>query len=582
MVPTPLSPALSHPALPQEEEVEKSCEACGGANLAHRLRHTIRRLPRVLALHLKRFRVAWSTEQQTPVCQKLHTAVELPAAVHLDGYLAVGALPPLPGAVGAEPGKENEQQAANPEQHPMDAGAAAAAGAVAEKQKPPARRLSGLLPQAGSSFYSGGGGSSTAAAGALLSPMGRGSTPWLRRGALRCDARWRRSDACKERQVCKHPCIPDADPRHCATSPMPCSARDEADADLQRALALSLQASGPSQQHQAAGGGLQLQRRSAEQGEAAAASPGVALVRARSPGSTAAAEVHLPAEVEAAARASSGHPSGTGGGLQQQWFMGMGRAAGDSDSARKAGPGREEDELQRALELSRLEAARQAAAAAGGGAAEEDEEAQLQRALQLSLLDAGGAAAAVEAPKQGGQQQQEPHGAGYFSLFDDIAADGPELEAAAPAADLPPAGAEAEPACGNAAVAAGGDAAAGPAGGSPAAPPAQAYQHAEIVEDDALPAEAGSGESGSPAAQPPPQGAAVAPAAKSAHYRLHATVAHRGPAASCGHFVADVCDPGSRAWHRFDDSVAERISDAAASGGAAQRECYLLFYTVAP
>lgn len=37
--------------------MEKTCDGCGGANLAHRLRHTLRRLPRVLVLHMKRFKV---------------------------------------------------------------------------------------------------------------------------------------------------------------------------------------------------------------------------------------------------------------------------------------------------------------------------------------------------------------------------------------------------------------------------------------------------------------------------------------------------------------------------------------------
>jgi ubiquitin C-terminal hydrolase len=41
---------------PQEEEVEKACERCGGANVAHTLRHAVQRLPRVLCLHLKRFK----------------------------------------------------------------------------------------------------------------------------------------------------------------------------------------------------------------------------------------------------------------------------------------------------------------------------------------------------------------------------------------------------------------------------------------------------------------------------------------------------------------------------------------------
>jgi len=39
--------------------VEKSCEGCGGANVAHRLRHTLRRLPRVLVLHMKRFKASF-------------------------------------------------------------------------------------------------------------------------------------------------------------------------------------------------------------------------------------------------------------------------------------------------------------------------------------------------------------------------------------------------------------------------------------------------------------------------------------------------------------------------------------------
>ena len=53
--------------LPQEEEVEKSCEGCSGANLAHRLRHTLRRLPRVLVLHMKRFKVGGEAEVCCPL-----------------------------------------------------------------------------------------------------------------------------------------------------------------------------------------------------------------------------------------------------------------------------------------------------------------------------------------------------------------------------------------------------------------------------------------------------------------------------------------------------------------------------------
>lgn len=37
--------------------MEKTCEGCGAENAAHHVHHMLRRLPRVLALHFKRFRV---------------------------------------------------------------------------------------------------------------------------------------------------------------------------------------------------------------------------------------------------------------------------------------------------------------------------------------------------------------------------------------------------------------------------------------------------------------------------------------------------------------------------------------------
>ena len=41
----------------QDETVEKACETCGAKAVSHRVHHIIRRLPRVLVLHLKRFQV---------------------------------------------------------------------------------------------------------------------------------------------------------------------------------------------------------------------------------------------------------------------------------------------------------------------------------------------------------------------------------------------------------------------------------------------------------------------------------------------------------------------------------------------
>lgn len=53
--------------------MEKSCEGCGGANLAHRLRHTLRRLPRVLVLHMKRFKVGGGSLLSPTLRACIHT-----------------------------------------------------------------------------------------------------------------------------------------------------------------------------------------------------------------------------------------------------------------------------------------------------------------------------------------------------------------------------------------------------------------------------------------------------------------------------------------------------------------------------
>lgn len=124
--------------------------------------------------------------------------------------------------------------------------------------------------------------------------------------------------------------------------------------------------------------------------------------------------------------------------------------------------------------------------------------------------------------------------------------------------------------------------------------PAPAYLQAQIVEDDdpllaEAEAEAGGG-GGKPAGAAAGAGPAAAAGALAAagagaklplgQYRLHAVVNHRGPAASCGHFTADIRDPASGVWHRFDDSQASRISQAEACSSEKQRECYLLFYVI--
>eukprot|EP00887_Chlorella_sp_A99_P002774 scaffold6.g2774.t1 len=162
----------------QDEEVDKACESCGAACVRHALRHRVRRLPRVLALHLKRFRVV-PGPGGAPACQKLHTRVGIGENVRLGAFLAQGVAPPLPAppaAAGWQAGKENLVGAANVQQQQQQQGVAAAAeqpegrAAAAPRTGPPAR--SGL------DFYSGGGGGRAVgpAAGCalLLSPAGSG------------------------------------------------------------------------------------------------------------------------------------------------------------------------------------------------------------------------------------------------------------------------------------------------------------------------------------------------------------------------------------------------------------------------
>lgn len=121
--------------------------------------------------------MTWSAERQQALCQKLHTRVEMPETVRLERFLAAtGAQPPLPGGAAAEPGKENEQQAANPEA--LGSPRAAAAGGLAEAPRArQARPLGDMQPRAGGSFY-GSGGSMAAASSGMLSPQGlQASTP---------------------------------------------------------------------------------------------------------------------------------------------------------------------------------------------------------------------------------------------------------------------------------------------------------------------------------------------------------------------------------------------------------------------
>mmetsp|Transcript_3687 Transcript_3687/g.10676 ORF Transcript_3687/g.10676 Transcript_3687/m.10676 type:complete len:852 (-) Transcript_3687:293-2848(-) len=79
----------------QDEMVEKSCEKCGGGDVAHRVQHVLRRLPRVLVLHLKRFQVQLIAGSATSSFRKLHSRVAVPDSLDLSALTDSATSPPL-------------------------------------------------------------------------------------------------------------------------------------------------------------------------------------------------------------------------------------------------------------------------------------------------------------------------------------------------------------------------------------------------------------------------------------------------------------------------------------------------------
>ncbi|KAI3436489.1 hypothetical protein D9Q98_005906 [Chlorella vulgaris] len=452
----------------KEEEVEKSCEECGGSNLPHGLRHSIRRLPRVLCLHMKRFKVSWHEQQKRPVCQKLHTSVEMPETVQLGSYLAVAAQPPLPGGQLQlhAPGKENEQQHVNTAPNSQEAGPASQEATPLEvyPKTRPGSQNHGDISGGG---ISGGNRITAVASHALVHstprPGAAAATPFLKRrlpGTPGAGAVFR-----PLRSVCE------------------AAAEEEEDADLRQALALSLLEGGQpqqpqpqpqppqQQQQQQQGRQQQEQQTGAEESGLGTSLPQAAPDSSPRLAPHAAKASLLPEQDIAASKAGSG----AGSRLQDQWFMGLGSASkqqqdgggGGCNGGTAAAEG-EDEELQRAIQLSMLHAAQQqqasaekagrgsggsppafayqspavpaaaaaeaeadgavtpaaglaalGGAAAGAAAAEEprSQDTQLQKAIQLSLLDCGngrgdsggGTSAAAGAAGVGGQQRRLRH-----------------------------------------------------------------------------------------------------------------------------------------------------------------------------
>ncbi|MEW5311292.1 MAG: hypothetical protein WDW38_003020 [Sanguina aurantia] len=75
----------------KEEDFEKSCEGCGAAKAVHSVAFQVRRLPRVLVVHLKRFDVA-RTDAGRLKYTKLHVALNIGATVTMEPFCQLEAM----------------------------------------------------------------------------------------------------------------------------------------------------------------------------------------------------------------------------------------------------------------------------------------------------------------------------------------------------------------------------------------------------------------------------------------------------------------------------------------------------------
>jgi ubiquitin C-terminal hydrolase len=153
----------------QEESVEKGCEGCGAECVQHTVRHRIKRLPQILALHVKRFQVTFQQSTGTVTCAKVRDQISISKVLRLKQFCVEENLAmPLPPLKAIE-----QQQPEQPENQKENV----------ELNKSP--RLAALSPSSppaapairSTTFYSGGGNAATNAFESLFSPAAQKQQP---------------------------------------------------------------------------------------------------------------------------------------------------------------------------------------------------------------------------------------------------------------------------------------------------------------------------------------------------------------------------------------------------------------------
>jgi len=157
----------------QEESVDKGCEECGAECVKHTVRHRIKRLPQILALHVKRFQVTFQQRTGTATCAKVRDQISISKVLRMKQYcveenLAMP-LPPL-NAV-AQQQEQQPQQKENVELNNNDSPTPSPA-ALQHHQQKQQNSLPPLDPGIRSNtFYSGTGNAGANAFDSLLSPQ---------------------------------------------------------------------------------------------------------------------------------------------------------------------------------------------------------------------------------------------------------------------------------------------------------------------------------------------------------------------------------------------------------------------------
>jgi ubiquitin carboxyl-terminal hydrolase 26/29/37 len=156
----------------QEENVDKGCEGCGAECINHTVRHRIKRLPQILALHVKRFQVTFQQSTGTVTCAKVRDQISISKVLRLKPYCVeenlTMPLPPL-NATTHQPQQKENVELNNNGQAPLPSSSPPALEQQRQKQQSSIPPLEPAILS--DTFYSGSGNAGANAFDRLFSPQ---------------------------------------------------------------------------------------------------------------------------------------------------------------------------------------------------------------------------------------------------------------------------------------------------------------------------------------------------------------------------------------------------------------------------